>query len=268
MNRSPGKYSFRQILFPGALRAAILEIPVLLLLSYCQPPQGIQVSAASSLTESLEEIARLYQKDTRSAVFLNFAGSGHLLRQIQAGAPVDLLASADDRTIQMAIEQRIIHPDNIHEFAGNELVMIVPANAHAPSSLNALLEPSIRRIAMGDPLVPAGRYARQVLISENLAIALESKLVYASNVRQVLSYVKRGEVDAGFVYSSDAMLASDDVQIAFTLQTETPVRYMIGILNRSAQMEQGKQFMRYLIENEGARHILERRGFVRPTEVE
>ncbi len=77
-----------------------------------------------------------------------------------------------------------------------------------------LAKPEVKKIAIGNPkTVPAGRYAMEVFNHFKIADAIQDKLVLAENVRQVLDYVARGEVDAGLVYQTDAMTRPQEVQV-------------------------------------------------------
>ena len=107
----------------------------------------------------------------------------------------------------------------------------------------------IRAIALGKPqLVPAGKYAEQVLAHFNLSTALQSKLVFAKDVRQVLNYVVTGNADVGFVYLTDALAHSNDVKVALFAPTESyePIYYAIAITQDSNQPELAQEFINFL----------------------
>src|SRR5690606_30842991 len=134
----------------------------------------------------------------------NFAASGALLQQIAKGAPVDVFASADQQTMDQAQAQDLVKAGERRNFVTNSLVVIVPENAKAaPATLNDLEQ--YQRIAIGLPAsVPVGRYTKSVLDKAQLWSAIEPKMIGAQSVRQALDYVARAEVDAGFVYATDA----------------------------------------------------------------
>src|SRR5690606_36188682 len=136
--------------------------------------------------------------------------SGILLQQLRQGAPVDVFASADQVTMDQAHEQDLIDSATRRDFVRNTLVVIVPRmaadTAVSASDLMALTQDGFQRIGLGKPdTVPAGRYSQQALQAANLWSTLAARFIYADSVRQVLDYVRRGEVDAGFVYGSDAL---------------------------------------------------------------
>lgn len=128
------------------------------------------------------------------------AGSGELARQIQAGAPADLVILADALWMTRLADSGAVRPDSVTPLLTNRLVVIAPADRPAgPLDWNG-------RIAIGDPdSVPAGRYARLMLTGLGLWDVVEPRLVLAGDVRAVRAFVARGEVDLGVVYRSDAV---------------------------------------------------------------
>jgi molybdate transport system substrate-binding protein len=210
--------------------------------------QTLTVSAATSLQEALREVAGLFQQSHPGVrVQLNFAASGSLLAQLAQGAPVDVFASADQATMDRALSKGLIDGATRRDFVANQLVLVVPrAGGGDVPSLQALREPRWRRIALGSPLsVPAGAYAQAALQQHSLWQALQPKLVYGENVRQVLSYVGRGEVDAGFDYRSDA-LTDARVRIALPVPTVTPLRYPAARVRGSVQPQAADAFIAFL----------------------
>lgn len=223
----------------------------------------LTVSAAASLTGAFQDIARAYQAHHPGArVRLNFGGSGALLQQIAKGAPVDVFASADQETMDLAAQQRLIEPASRRDFASNALVLVVPADSSCRiDSLNTLAEPGIDRIAIGNPAsVPVGRYSRQALQAAGLWEVVQHKAINTQNVRQSLDYVARGEVDAGFVYATDAAYAGERVRIALRVPLEREIRYPVARIADSAQAAEAERFLEYLSTAE-ARAVLARHGF-------
>jgi len=248
--------TFRPVLAVLALAAA--NLPAL--------AADLTVSAAASLGAALREIGGAFEAaHPATRVRLNFAASGALLQQIAQGAPVDVFASADAETMDQAEQRRLIAPGSRVEFAGNALVVVVPSDAPlVPRSLADLARPAIRRVAIGLPAsVPAGRYARAALEKAGLREAVEAKRVGAQSVRQALDYVARGEVDAGFVYATDAALLPGRVLLAFTVPTGTPVRYPIAPVASSRNPAAAQQFVAFAT-SPAAQAILAKHGFTRP----
>ena len=182
--------------------------------------QELMVSAAASLTNAFKELAPLFEaKHPGSKVLLNFAASDALVQQVAKGAPVDVLACADQESMDKAETQKLLTAGSRQNFAGNSLVLIVPTDSDLTiRSVADLAQASVTRIAMGNPAsVPAGRYAQQALEQGKLWSAVQPKAIYALSVRQSLDYVARGEVDAGFVYNTDAAIQKNKVRVVSTV---------------------------------------------------
>ncbi|RZL39372.1 MAG: molybdate ABC transporter substrate-binding protein [Rubrivivax sp.] len=228
--------------------------------------QQLTVSAAASLTDAFKEIGTRFEAARRgSTVRFNFAASGVLLQQIAQGAPVDVFASADHETMNRAAERKLIASDTRRDFASNSLVLITPAQGSpAIGALADLARPEVKRIAVGKVAsVPVGRYTQQALESVQLWEPLAPKFVFADNVRQVLDYVSRGEVEAGFVYRTDAELARSKVTIALTVGGHAPATYPAAVVADSRQPALAREFVAFLGGTE-AQAILARYGFARP----
>ncbi|WP_027730197.1 molybdate ABC transporter substrate-binding protein [Variovorax paradoxus] len=228
--------------------------------------QQITVSAAASLTDAFKELGPKFEAAKPGAtVRFNFAASGVLLQQIGQGAPVDVFASADQETMGRAAEQKLIDAATRRNFASNALVLIEPARDGAGvQSLQDLAGAGIRKIAVGKTAtVPVGRYTRQVLEGAGLWSVLEPKFVQADSVRQVLDYVARGEVEAGFVYRTDAAVMSEKVRVAFAPTTVTPVSYPVAVVADSRQKALAGDFVAFL-SSDPAREVLARHGFGKP----
>jgi molybdate transport system substrate-binding protein len=110
--------------------------------------------------------------------------------------------------------------------------------------------------------VPVGRYTKSVLEKAGLWPQIEAKMIGAQTVRQVLDYVARGEVDAGFVYSTDAALMPDKVKMGFIVPTEQPVTYPIAVVAASGNGA-AERFVAY-VNSPPAQAVLARFGFARP----
>lgn len=244
------------------LRRGLLALSLALPLA--ASAQELTVSAAASLREALGEIGPAFEaRHPGVKLRYNFAASGVLLQQIAQGAPVDLFASADEETMDRAASQQLIAADSRRVFASNSLVLVAPT-VSGLSALEGLNHPSVRRIAIGKPAsVPVGRYTQQALEAAKLWIPLQAKLVPADNVRQVLDYVARGEVEAGFVYRSDALTAKDKVRIVMTVEGHPPVRYPAAVLKDSRQPQLARALLDELLAA-SAQAVLKKHGFGAP----
>jgi len=226
----------------------------------------LTVSAAASLTNAFKALAPGFEaQNPGTQLLFNFAASDGLLAQIAKGAPVDVFASADQQTMDRAEHQALLVAGSRRNFVSNVLVLVTPATGGLPlSSLADLRKPEVRRIAIGRPEgVPAGRYAKGALEAANLWPAVEPKAVYAQNVRQALDYVARGEVEAGFVYATDAALQRDKVRAVITVPTETPINYPIAAVAGSPNPVAARRFVDYVM-SPAAQAVLARHGFAGP----
>jgi molybdate transport system substrate-binding protein len=244
----------------------ILAVAALALSPLVASAQQITVSAASSLTDVMREIGpRFEAANPGVTVRFNFAASGVLIQQILQGAPVDVFISADQVTMDRGVEARVIDPGTRRDFAANSLVMISPLQGGVPlSTITDLGRPEVRRVAVGKPVtVPVGRYTREALDNARIWVGIEPKIVFADNVRQVLDYVSRGEVEAGFVYRTDAELMKDRVRIVLTATGHSPVAYPAAMVAQSRDKTRSRAFLDFL-SGPQARSILQRFGFGLP----
>lgn len=228
--------------------------------------QDLVVSAAASLTQAFKDVAVEFEKahPGRKVVF-NFAASGALLAQIQQGAPVDVFASADQPTMDRAAAAKLLADGTHADFARNTLVVVVPSSSKLdPKSLKDLGSADFARIASGTPAsVPAGNYTADAVAAAGLADALQPRWVFGESVRQVLNYVARSEVEAGFVYRTDALIEAEKTRIAFTVPTANPVSYPIAQVAASRNAQAARDFISF-VRSASGQAILQRHGFSPP----
>ena len=223
----------------------------------------LTVSAAASLTDAFKSIAAAYEKGRPGTkVVLNFGASGLLLQQLDNGAPVDVFATADAETMDQAQAKSLLLADSRADFARNSLVLIVPAGGKpAVRTLSDLATPAIARVAISNPdTVPVGRYARGALQARGLWSVVEAKMISTQNVRQSLDYVARGEVEAGFVYATDARLMADKVSVVETVPATQPIVYPIAVVRASKQVGPAADFVAF-VRSAPAQQILKSFGF-------
>jgi molybdate transport system substrate-binding protein len=226
----------------------------------------ITVSAAASLKDAFREISEQHEKRAGTKVIFNFGASGVLQKQIESGAPVDVFASAGRPQMDALAKYGLIIPETRRDFARNALVLVGPADrTPVITSFADLGSPEITRLAVGNPkTVPAGQYAEQSLTRLGLWQQLQPRLILAEDVRQVLDYVARGEVDAGVVYASDVRAAGDKVRtVAFAPEdSHDPILYPLAVVRASSHHEAARAFIDTVMSGDGQR-VLERYGFVR-----
>lgn len=241
---------------------------VLTLLAAASQAQAaeITISAATSLTNAFKEVAQRYEtKYPDAKVRLNFGASGALLQQMTKGAPVDVFASADEETMDQAQQENLVAPVTRHDFAANTLVAITPIDsALRIGRLADLTQSGVTRIAIGNPAsVPVGRYTQHALEETGLWGAVSAKVIQAQTVRQALDYVARGEVDAGFVYATDAATLKDKVKVALTVPMNVAIRYPIARTADSAHAAEADRFLAF-VHSPAGQGILAGHGFQKP----
>jgi molybdate transport system substrate-binding protein len=226
----------------------------------------LTVSAAASLSQAFNEIGAAFEaQQPGTRLRFNFAASDALLAQIARGAPVDVFASADIESMDKADAQQLLVPGTRRQFAANALVLVTPADSTLPlRALADLGRPDVKRVALGKPEgVPAGRYAKGALDAAGLWPVVQAKAVYAINVRQSLDYVARGEVEAGFVYATDAAVQKDKVKVALTVPTATPIANPIAVVAGSPNAQAARRFIDFVTSPAG-QAVLARHGFLKP----
>lgn len=230
------------------------------------PAQELIVSAAAALQDAFTMLKEDFEKENPGAqpVF-NFGASGALYRQIEQGAPADVFASADMRWMNEAVRTGRVEAAEVKVFAQNRIVLVVPKNNPAEvSTLKDLEGAGVRRIGVVAPdTSPAGNYARQSLLDLKIWDALAPKYIFAETVTQLLSYLRLGEVDAGFFFASDAVRGADSVAVVMEMPMKEPALFPIAPLSDSKQPELAQAFVRFVLSEKG-REILEEFGFSRP----
>jgi molybdate transport system substrate-binding protein len=226
----------------------------------------VVVSAAASLTNAFKELGAAFQAQHAGAKILsNFGASDVVLQQIVNGAPADVFASADEATMDKAVQAKVVDAASRKDFASNALVLIVPADSKLGiTKVGDVSQADVKRITYGNPAsVPVGRYTQGVLEQAGLWSAVQGKAVVAENVRQALDYVARGEVDAGFVYATDAAIMKDKVKVVVTVPTTQPVTYPIALTTRGAGNADARAFVAYVLAPAG-QAVLAKYGFQKP----
>lgn len=222
----------------------------------------LTISAAASLQDALNEIKTTFEKEHSNVkVNYNFGASGALQQQIYQGAPVDLFFSAAEDKFDKLVQDGLIDKSKGTDLVGNELVLVVPDDPKKEVKAFEDLT-KIDKISIGTPeAVPAGQYAKETLEKLNVWKAIEGKVVYAKDVRQVLTYVETNNVDAGIVYKTDALI-SQKVKIVATAEenTHAPIIYPLGVIKSSSHPKEAQLFYDYL-QKETSMKTLEKFGF-------
>lgn len=222
-------------------------------------PRGPVVLAAASLQGALDEIADEWARRGNSPPVLSYAGSQALARQVESGAPADLVVLADAEWMDTLEYARLIDAATRRDVTSNRLVVVRRAPRAGELDLAQALAGG--RIAMGEPeSVPAGRYAKAALQVQGLWQAVASRVVPTDNVRAALALADRGEVAAALVYASDAT-ASREIAVAARIPATAhpPIRYPAARVASSTHPD-AHGFLAFLATAE-ARRIFAAHGF-------
>jgi molybdate transport system substrate-binding protein len=228
--------------------AALLLFVGISCASYTQAKVNLTISAAASLKDALVEIESTYKQTGADIDFSNnFASSGTLAAQIDQGAPVDVFISAAAKQMDDLESQGLLIAGTRRNLLRNSLVLIAPLDSKL-RDFPGLADGAIRLIAVGDPAsVPAGQYGRQTLLALHLLDKISTKLVFAKDVRQVLTYVETGNADAGLVYLSDAE-SSSKVRVVATApeSSHDAIVYPAAVVKGSHNQQPSLKFIEYL----------------------
>lgn len=227
-------------------------------LSLCWSPAieaaEILVSAAASLTDALTEIGKAYESNGKARVRFNFGSSSELARQIDEGAPADIYFSADLEKMDALERKGRIDPATRKNLLSNRLVLVVPQdsklNLRAPKDL---LRPEVKRIALAQPeTVPVGIYVKTYLESEGLWEKVASKIIPVSDVRATLTSVESGNVDAGFVYKTDAAISKKTKAVyEVPLEKGPQIIYPVAVIKESKNKEAAGDFIKFTSSQAG-----------------
>jgi molybdate transport system substrate-binding protein len=220
-------------------------------------PDTLTVLAASSLTDVFEDLAAGFEGEHDVTVTFSFGSSTDLAAQAADGAPGDVLATADEVSMQTAEDAGVT--GEVVEFAGNVPVIVTPAgNPAGIRSIDDLEGATWVRCA---DEVPCGRVAVGVL--EDHGIAAEPASL-EDDVRATLDKVVSGEADAGIVYASDAVAAGEDVEtIEIPGADDQLTSYVITTLEQSENSGLAREWVDLVGSDEG-RQALEDAGFTLP----
>lgn len=225
--------------------------------------EDITVYAAASLTNALTELKKGYESGHDVAIKTSFAGSSTLAKQIEAGAPAQVFASADTKWMDYLQTRGLLQDSSRRDLLGNTLVLIAPKDK--PLSLKVekgfdLPGAFSGRVCTGDPAsVPVGLYAREALQNLGWWTALEKRIVATDDVRTALAFVERGECPLGIVYDTDARI-SDKVTVVgrFPAGSHQPVVYPFALVKGASKAS--AEFFQYL-QSDGAKAVFGKYGF-------
>jgi len=211
----------------------------------------LNVLAAASLTDAITEISEAYTSTRPGVTILPiFASSGTLQVQIENGGACDVFVSAATTQMDNLQNKGLLAEGTRRNLLNNKVVLIVPNNSTLGlTSFTDLALPKVTRIAIGDPdFVPAGMYAQQAMELLGIATQVNSKdIVRGTNAREVLAYVESGNIDAGVVYATDALI-SDKVKVVASAPDaiNAEVVYPAAIIKNSKAQKEAQDYLNFL----------------------
>lgn len=226
----------------------------------------ITVAAAADLTDALKDIAAGFERKTGSHVRLVFGSSGNLAAQIWSGAPFDVFLSADMDYPRALAKDGLADATTLRAYAVGALAVLVASNsgiALDTRGMNALLDPSVRHVAIANPAhAPYGRAAERLLRNLHLYDRLAPKLVIGENVAQTAQFVISGNAQVGIVSRSQGLVAAR--RGAFRMweppSDYPPITQGAVVLSHSRNRDAARSFLEYLSSPEASR-ILAQYGF-------
>jgi molybdate transport system substrate-binding protein len=248
-----------------SLLSALVLFAAATIASASAQEKTVTVFAAASMTSALNDIHAAFTRKTGIKVVPSYAASSALMKQIEAGAPADVFASADVPWVEYGIDKKVLMPETRVDLLGNRLVLIAPKlsridNVNIGAGFDLATLAGDGRIATGDvKAVPVGRYAKAALEKLGAWDRAEAKFAMADNVRAALVFVARGEAALGIVYATDARIESNVKVIGiFPADSHPPIVYPVALT--TADKGTGKEYLAFLRSRE-AKAIFEKFGF-------
>lgn len=221
------------------------------------------ISAAASLKESMEEIKSIYETTHHDVTLtFSFGGSGALQQQIEQGAPADVFISAAEKQMNALEDKGLIVKDSRKDLLENKVVLITPTDKKDLTSFEDVATDKVGQIGLGEPgSVPVGQYSEEVFTSLGILDQVKAKAVYGKDVKEVLSWVETGNVDAGVVYATDARQSSN-VSIICEAPAESyqAAIYPVAVVKDSKHQEQAEEFLEFL-SSDDAKGVFQDLGF-------
>ncbi len=218
------------------------------------------VAAASDLTFAFNEIGKNFESETGNQVIFSFGSTGMLAEQIRHGAPFDIFAAADDRSIMSLKNENLLINDSIRHYAAGKLVIAYNKNTKLITSLEDLQLKEIKNITIANPdHAPYGIAAKEALVKAGLWNKLKQKIIFGENVRQALQFIQTGNVEAGII----AMSIAGVREINYVLIDEKlypPINQTMAILKNTPKQKVARKFIDFICSKKG-KTILEKFGY-------
>lgn len=231
-------------------------------ISLCAKAESVTVYAAASLTNAINDLEKIYEKQNKVEVKTSYAGSSTLAKQIEAGAPADVFISADTQWMDYLQNKKLVAANDRINLLGNRLVLITPKGQSLKVKLDKTTDPNkvfTGKICTGDTKsVPVGKYAKQAFTNLGWWNRIEPKLVETEDVRAALNFVARGECQVGIVYATDAAISKDVTVVGvFPENTHSPIIYPVGMVKKNPNSTKFYQFL----QSNQAKAVFKKYGF-------
>lgn len=230
----------------------------------------LNVFAAASMTESLEELKAVFEEENPDLnLVFNFDSSGTLKTQISEGADCDVFISAAkkqmdelDPTSDTKDSDITIDPDTRFDLVENQVTLAVKEDSRKDiKSFDDINTDKVETIALGNADVPVGQYSESLLKNMGVWDDIQDKITFGSNVKEVTSWVSEGAVDCGIIYSTDAKAAGlKIVATANPDMLDKKVIYPAALIENSPNREASEKFLDFLRSNQ-AREVFTKYGF-------
>jgi molybdate transport system substrate-binding protein len=253
----------RRVPAPGTAAALVVSLGAGLVLAGCTPAsdgETLTVLAAASLREPFAALETTFENAHPDVdVTLSFGGSSDLADQIEAGAPADVVATADEPTMARLTDAGLVGTPTV--FATNVLTIVVPTgNAAGVTSLADLARRDVD-VVLCAPEVPCGRAAAAVTDAAGVTPHTVSE---EPSVTDVLAKVSLGEADAGLVYVTDAASEPEDIETVPTPEAADVVNtYPVAVLSDPPAPDLADEWVALVTGAEG-RSALSEAGFGTP----
>ena len=214
------------------------------------------IAAAASLKEVTSDMESVFEEKNKNIdLIFTYGGSGSLQQQIEQGSPTDVFISAGSKQMKALDDEGLLLDGTKIDLLTNKVVLITPKDKTDLTSFEDLNSDKVSQIGLGEPsTVPVGQYTEEILESIGVldSIKKSDKVVYAKDVKEVLTWVETGNVDAGVVYETDAKTSNSvNIVCEASENSHNEIVYPVAIIKDSKNSEEAKKFVDFLNSGEG-----------------
>lgn len=226
--------------------------------------EDLIVAAASNLTEAFAEVGARFTSKTGVRVIFSFGATADLARQIENGAPFDVFTAADTEHVERLEQKGLLTPGTRALYARGRLVMWLPPGSNLKiERMQDITAKEFERIAIPKPdVAPYGRAAVESLRTLGIWNEIEGKVVYAQNVSQAKQYVATGNAEIAFIPQA-LVKPAEGRSLEVDEETHRPIDQALGIIKDSKKQAAARQFVDFLLSNEG-QELMIQKGYRKP----